>query len=80
MRWNFPFTLFLFQVRVIGDVSELSESEIAEYYKQEPLFAKIRSKICRCGEEVNWDELKAKHDQVLKDYKEGRDNLPQLAN
>lgn len=58
-------------------MAELSESEIAEFYKDEPLFAKIRSKICRCGEQVDWNELKAKHDQVLKDYQEGRDSLPQ---
>lgn len=55
----------------------MNESEIAEFYKDEPLFAKIRSKICRCGEEVNWNELKTKHDQVLKDYQEGKDLLPQ---
>lgn len=58
-------------------MAELSEPEIAEFYKDEPLFAKIRSKICRCGEQVDWNELKAKHDQVLKDYQEGRDSLPQ---
>lgn len=58
-------------------MAELSDTEIAEFYKDEPLFAKIRSKICRCGEDVDWNALKAKHDQVLKDYKEGRDKLTQ---
>lgn len=67
----------ILQVRVIGTVAELSESEIVEFYKDEPLFARIRSKICRCGEEVDWNELKAKHDQVLKDYQDGKDKLPQ---
>lgn len=67
----------IFQVRVTGTVNELCDSEIAEFYKDEPLFARIRSKICRCGEEINWNELKAKHDQVLKDYQDGKDKLPQ---
>lgn len=58
----------------------MNEAEIAEFYKDEPLFAKIRSKICRCGEPVDWNELKAAHDKVLNDYKEGRDALLQGAN
>ena len=60
-----------------GKVTELSESEIAEFYKDEPLFARIRSKICRCGEEVDWNELKSQHDQTLKDFQGGKDSLPQ---
>lgn len=62
---------------MIGTVSELNETEIAEFYKEESVMAKIRSKICRCGEVVNWDELKAKHDQTLKNYCDGKDQLPQ---
>ncbi|XP_055298077.1 pyridoxine/pyridoxamine 5'-phosphate oxidase 2 isoform X2 [Sitodiplosis mosellana] len=65
------------QVRVLGKVAELSELEIAEFYKEEPLFARIRSKICRCGEPVDWNDLKAKHDLTLKDYQDGKDTLPQ---
>lgn len=64
------------QVRITGTVSELSAAEIAEAYKEEPLFAKIRNKICRTGEKVDWNELKARHDQVLQDYRDGRDTLP----
>lgn len=64
-------------MRVIGNVTELSESEIAEFYEEETVMAKIRSKICRCGEVVDWDELKAKHDKTLKDYLDGKDQLPQ---
>lgn len=62
---------------MIGNVTELSEPEIAGFYKEETVMAKIRSKICRCGEEVDWDALKAKHDQTLKDYCDGKDLLPQ---
>lgn len=66
------------QVRITGTVAELRAAEIAEFYKEEPLFAKIRSKICRCGEKVDWDELKTRHDQVLADYRDGKETLPQL--
>lgn len=58
-------------------MTELSDAEIREFYKEEPLFAKIRSKICRCGEKVEWENLKMSHDQVLNDYLEGKDALPQ---
>lgn len=56
---------------------ELSAAETAEFYKDEPLFAKIRSKICSCGAPVEWNDLKSKHDQVLDDYRHERDALPQ---
>lgn len=65
------------QVRVTGNVTELSEPEIADLYKEESLMAKIRSKICRCGEVVDWNELKAKHDETLQNYCDGSDQLPQ---
>lgn len=58
-----------------GSVAELSEPEIAEFYKQEPLMPKIRSKICRCGEPVDWNELKMKHDQTYQNYCDGKDPL-----
>lgn len=64
-------------MRVTGTVTELNDSETAEFYKEEPLFCRIRSKICRCGQKVDWNELKGQHDQVLKDYLEGKDLLPQ---
>lgn len=60
-----------------GTVKELSESEIAEFYKEEDLIARIRSKICPIGAPIDWNELKSRHDQVLKDYQEGKDKLLQ---
>lgn len=57
-------------------MEELSDAEIAEFYKDEPIFAKIRSKICCCGQPVDWDELKIVHDETLEAYKGGIDNLP----
>lgn len=58
-------------------MSELSETEIAAIYKKESVEGKIRSKICKCGERVDWDELKAKFDHVLNDYLGGKDTLLQ---
>lgn len=58
----------------------MTEEESRELYRNEPLFARIRCKICKCGEEVNWDELKAKHDEVLQAYRDGRETLPQNEN
>lgn len=59
---------------------ELDESEIAECYKDEPLFAKIRSRICECGARVEWNELKTKHDHVYHDFLSHKDELAQGAN
>lgn len=59
---------------------ELNEAEIAEFYKDEPLFAKIRSKICECGAPVEWNELKSKHDDVYHGYLSHKDELTQGAN
>lgn len=55
----------------------MSGSDVTKFYDNQPLFAKIRCKICRCGEPIDWYDLKGKHDQVLKDYQEGKDSLPQ---
>lgn len=60
-----------------GSVSELSEPEISAFYKEETVMAKIRSKICRCGEVVDWNVLKAKHDETYRNYCDGKDQLPQ---
>lgn len=68
------------QVRGTGSVVELTEAEIAEFYRDEPLFAKIRSKICRCGERVEWNNLKSKHDQVLNEFHSQKNELLQGAN
>lgn len=65
------------KIRGTGKVEELNEIEIADFYKTEPLFARIRGRICECGARVDWDELRAKHDQVLNDYQNSKDNLPQ---
>ncbi|XP_055390023.1 pyridoxine/pyridoxamine 5'-phosphate oxidase isoform X2 [Condylostylus longicornis] len=65
------------QIRVHGSAIELSEDEIAERWKEEPVFARIRSKMASCGAPVKWDVLKEKHDQLLEAYKNGEEPLNQ---
>lgn len=55
---------------------ELDDRAKAEFYSEETLFAKIRSKICECGAPVDWDELKKAHDTALENYQNGKDSLP----
>lgn len=65
------------KVRINGRIQELSEPEIAELYKSFPLHARIRCKICKAGEPVDWKTLKEEHDRVLKAYQDGVDLLEQ---
>lgn len=64
------------QVRIEGDVVELGEDRYLDLYEREPLFCKVRSHLCHQGVEVDWDELKSKHDDILKKVAEGTTTLP----
>ncbi|XP_046399962.1 pyridoxine/pyridoxamine 5'-phosphate oxidase-like [Ischnura elegans] len=64
------------QVRVEGRMEELSNLAYAHLYEREPLYCKIRSHICNQGQRVEWDELKASHDDLLNDVKAGLRSLP----
>ncbi|XP_020802131.1 uncharacterized protein LOC110179087 [Drosophila serrata] len=57
------------QVRLIGATAvELPESELDAMWAKEDLAAKIRGHICPCGQPIDHDELKAKHDQFLQEH------------
>ncbi|XP_017064389.1 pyridoxine/pyridoxamine 5'-phosphate oxidase [Drosophila eugracilis] len=59
------------QVRLIGATAvELPESAMDALWAKENLSAQIRGHICPCGEPINYDDLKAKHDQFLLEHKE----------
>ncbi|XP_017870419.1 PREDICTED: pyridoxine/pyridoxamine 5'-phosphate oxidase [Drosophila arizonae] len=61
----------IWQVRLLGATAvELPESELDAWWNRELLSAKIRDIIFPCGQPVDYDELKAKHDQFLKEYRE----------
>ncbi|EDW51299.1 pyridoxine/pyridoxamine 5'-phosphate oxidase [Drosophila sechellia] len=58
------------QVRLIGATAvELAQSEMDALWAKENLAAQIRGHICPCGEPINYDDLKAKHDQFLQDHR-----------
>ncbi|CAG9833326.1 unnamed protein product [Diabrotica balteata] len=59
------------QIRCQGSVIKLPYEETAKYYEKDPLFSQIRSHICKQGEKVDWNELKVKHDELLKQVKSG---------
>lgn len=57
------------QVRLIGAIAEeLSESQLDAWWNMELLPAKIRDIVFPCGKPVDYAELKAKHDEFLKDH------------
>ncbi|KAI4481455.1 hypothetical protein M0804_009575 [Polistes exclamans] len=64
------------QVRVEGPMKKLKQSEFKHLYDREPLFCKIRSHLCHQDKEVDWDELKRRHDQILEEYRRGENELP----
>ncbi|EDX02267.1 pyridoxine/pyridoxamine 5'-phosphate oxidase [Drosophila yakuba] len=58
------------QVRLIGATAvELPQSETDALWAKENLAAQIRGHICPCGEPINYDDLKARHDQFLEDHR-----------
>lgn len=64
------------QVRVEGIVEMLERKDFQHLYDREPLFCKIRSHLCHQGSEVNWEELKQRHDEILDSVRRNENNLP----
>ncbi|XP_058801119.1 pyridoxine/pyridoxamine 5'-phosphate oxidase-like isoform X2 [Phymastichus coffea] len=64
------------QVRIEGDVVVADKESIAKLYEKDKLFAKIRSYICPQDQEVDWGELKAKHDKLLNEVRLNKKSLP----
>lgn len=57
------------QVRLIGAIAEeLPESQLDAWWEKELLPGKIRDIIFPCGKPVEYNELKAKHDEFLKEH------------
>lgn len=61
------------QVRFTGVASELSTDEIRKFYDDEPINYKIRSVIARCGEPVEWETVKRRHDEALNSFLESHE-------
>nr|XP_023028108.1 uncharacterized protein LOC111516162 [Leptinotarsa decemlineata] len=67
------------QVRVEGTAKEISREDCRKYFENESLLAQVRAHLGKQGQKVNWDELKTKYDEILKEVKENgmKINLPQ---
>nr|CAI5838950.1 unnamed protein product [Callosobruchus analis] len=63
------------QVRFEGIAEKLSKEKCREYYDRDTVYAKIRNTICDQGNKVDWDDLKTKHDELFRKYKEGQNQL-----
>ncbi|XP_003428149.1 pyridoxine/pyridoxamine 5'-phosphate oxidase isoform X1 [Nasonia vitripennis] len=64
------------QVRIEGDVVVLGKDSYADLYEKDKLFCKIRAYICHQDQEVDWNDLKARHDQLLNDVRLNKKSLP----
>lgn len=63
-------------MRIEGDVVEVAREQIGDLYEREPLFCKVRTHLCHQGVQVDWNEHKKKHDDILKKVAEGGERLP----
>ncbi|XP_003400180.2 pyridoxine/pyridoxamine 5'-phosphate oxidase isoform X2 [Bombus terrestris] len=64
------------QVRVEGTMKRLERESFKHLYDREPLFCKIRSHVCNQGRDVDWEELKQRHDEILDSVRRGENDLP----
>ncbi|XP_034178399.2 pyridoxine/pyridoxamine 5'-phosphate oxidase [Osmia lignaria lignaria] len=64
------------QVRVEGTMKRLMKEEYQHLYDREPLYCKVRSHLCHQGREVNWEELKQRHDEILDSVHKNDNDLP----
>ncbi|XP_053995942.1 pyridoxine/pyridoxamine 5'-phosphate oxidase [Hylaeus anthracinus] len=64
------------QVRVEGTMKRLEQGDFQHLYNREPLFCKIRSHLCHQGREVNWEEHKQRHDEILDSVRRNETTLP----
>ncbi|XP_055845727.1 pyridoxine/pyridoxamine 5'-phosphate oxidase-like [Episyrphus balteatus] len=69
--------ILYYKVRLIGKAVELSPNQISNLWSQEPIFAKIRSRISECGKPLDFADHKNDHDKLLTEYENGQDSLPQ---
>lgn len=74
IEWRF--FNFIRQVRIEGPIEKLKKDDYSELYEREPLFCKVRSHLCQQGVEIEWEELKERHDSMLRDATEGKIKLP----
>lgn len=55
----------LLQIRIEGTVVELNRSICEKYFRNQPISSQIRDVICNQNQEIDWNDLKKKHDELL---------------
>mgnify|MGYP005987110769 CR=1 FL=1 len=63
---------YFVQVRIVGNAETLPQDQCIIYFEKDSLPAKIRSWICQECKPTDWNELKTKHDELLKEVKENK--------
>ncbi|KAK9507058.1 hypothetical protein O3M35_008882 [Rhynocoris fuscipes] len=63
------------QVRAEGTMKELPIDNWVDIYDREPLYCKIRAYVCHQGQNVEWHDLKAHHDELYGLFVEGKHKL-----
>lgn len=62
-------------MKIEGIMKKLEKERYKHLYNREPLYCKIRSHVCNQGRDVNWEELKQRHDEVLDSIRKGENDL-----
>ncbi|XP_008545467.1 pyridoxine/pyridoxamine 5'-phosphate oxidase [Microplitis demolitor] len=57
------------QVRLEGRVELLPRDQVKEVYDAEPLYCKVRAHLCHQDTAVDWNEMKKRHDELLRQAK-----------
>ncbi|XP_015120955.1 uncharacterized protein LOC107043815 isoform X2 [Diachasma alloeum] len=64
------------QARIEGTVEVCPRNEVEGFYNADPLYCKIRAHLCHQDAPVEWDELKKRHDELLREAQMNSSALP----
>lgn len=56
-------------MRLEGRVELLPRDQVKEVYDAEPLYCKVRAHLCHQDTAVDWNEMKKRHDELLRQAK-----------
>ncbi|XP_063974830.1 pyridoxine/pyridoxamine 5'-phosphate oxidase [Diachasmimorpha longicaudata] len=64
------------QARIEGTVEVCPRDTVEELYNADPLYCKIRAHLCHQDAPVDWEQLKKRHDELLREGKMNNSALP----
>lgn len=56
-------------------MKRLEREDFQHIYDGEPLYCKVRAHLCHQGQEVNWEEMKQRHDEILDSVRKNETTL-----